>query len=101
MGNLRPVLIMGLVFLAYMMWVEWQKDYGPAPQTSTAAQTQAAEDASIPDVPRFEDSPQAGQEDLPQAVSPGPVVDASEGVPPPVCCVFVSIHRAERSFRRF
>ena len=32
MGNLRPVLIMGLVFLGYLIWVEWQKDYGPAPQ---------------------------------------------------------------------
>ncbi len=28
MGNLRPVLIIGLVFLGYMLWVEWQKDYG-------------------------------------------------------------------------
>ena len=32
MGNLRPILIMGLLLLAYMTWVEWQKDYGPAPQ---------------------------------------------------------------------
>ena len=32
MGNLRPVLIVGLAFLGYMIWVQWQKDYGPAPQ---------------------------------------------------------------------
>lgn len=32
MGNLRPVLIIGLLFLGYMIWVQWQKDYGPAPQ---------------------------------------------------------------------
>ena len=33
MANLRPVLIIGLLFLGYMIWVEWQKDYGPAPLT--------------------------------------------------------------------
>ena len=31
MGNLRPVLTIGLVFLGYMLWIEWQKDYGPQP----------------------------------------------------------------------
>ena len=51
MGNLRPVLIMGLVFLAYMMWVEWQKDYGPAPQQAP--------------VPAVSDSPQPGAADIP------------------------------------
>ena len=35
MGNLRPILLMGLLLLGYMMWVEWQKDYGPAPQPKT------------------------------------------------------------------
>ncbi|MGK2927078.1 MAG: membrane protein insertase YidC [Lysobacterales bacterium] len=39
MGNLRPVLIVGLLFLAYMIWVQWQRDYGPAPQSAPAAQT--------------------------------------------------------------
>ena len=46
MGNLRPVLLMGMVFLAYMLWVEWQKDYGPkavapAPQSVTAPEGQS------------------------------------------------------------
>jgi YidC/Oxa1 family membrane protein insertase len=43
MGNLRPVLIVGLLFLAYMIWVQWQRDYGPEPQSAprTAAQAQA------------------------------------------------------------
>jgi YidC/Oxa1 family membrane protein insertase len=32
MANLRPILFMGLLFLSYLMWVEWQKDYGPRPR---------------------------------------------------------------------
>jgi YidC/Oxa1 family membrane protein insertase len=28
MANLRPVLLITLVFLGYLLWVEWQKDYG-------------------------------------------------------------------------
>ena len=27
--NLRPMLLITLVFLSYLIWVEWQKDYGP------------------------------------------------------------------------
>jgi YidC/Oxa1 family membrane protein insertase len=74
---------MGLVFLAYMMWVEWQKDYGPAPQSTPSAQSRAVEDAQVPDVPSFQDSPQASQEDLPQAVDLGQAASAATGTPSP------------------
>jgi len=33
MANFRTPLIIILVFLGYLMWVQWQKDYGPKPQT--------------------------------------------------------------------
>jgi YidC/Oxa1 family membrane protein insertase len=43
MANLRPMLFMGLLVLSYLMWIQWQKDYGPKPapasQQSTSAQT--------------------------------------------------------------
>jgi len=48
MGNLRPILIMGLLLLAYMMWVEWQKDYGPAPQPPAPEATFSAEGSDVP-----------------------------------------------------
>ena len=32
MANLRPMLFMGLLVLSYLMWVEWEKDYGVKPQ---------------------------------------------------------------------
>jgi YidC/Oxa1 family membrane protein insertase len=65
MGNLRPVLIMGLLFLAYLMWIEWQKDYGPAPRTETGTPdvTQSSP-APMPDVPVIERS-QPAAADLP------------------------------------
>jgi len=36
MANLRPVLFISLVFLGYMLWIEWQKDYGPVPVQGAA-----------------------------------------------------------------
>jgi YidC/Oxa1 family membrane protein insertase len=71
MGNLRPVLIMGLVFLAYMMWVEWQKDYGPAPQQAP--------------VPAVSDSPQPGAADIPVLTGQeGSVADLPQVETPPL-----------------
>jgi YidC/Oxa1 family membrane protein insertase len=32
MANLRPVLFISLLFLGYLLWMEWQRDYGPRPQ---------------------------------------------------------------------
>jgi YidC/Oxa1 family membrane protein insertase len=64
MGNLRPVLIMGLVFLGYMMWIEWQKDYGPAPVPPAATETTAD---PVPDVPDFNQENTISSEDLPSA----------------------------------
>jgi len=68
MGNLRPILIMGLVFLGYLMWIEWQKDYGPAPEPRVVTEQTAAQGAeSIPDVPDYAQGPSQGVEDLPSA----------------------------------
>ena len=39
MANLRPMLFMGLLVLAYLMWVEWQKDYGVKPQPQAVSET--------------------------------------------------------------
>ena len=66
MGNLRPVLIMGLLFLAYMIWVEWQKDYGPAPQPAARSAQSAAPGTTVPDVPSYQPGDAPGSADLPQ-----------------------------------
>ncbi len=68
MGNLRPVLIIGLVFLGYMMWVEWQKDYGPAPRPPAASTEHAPQSVDTPDVPAMGDSAEVPGEDLPQPI---------------------------------
>ena len=78
MGNLRPVLIMGLVFLGYMIWVEWQKDYGPAPQTPAPVTESALESAQLPDVPAY-NSETGAAADLPQAqTAPGVPTTATQ-----------------------
>ncbi|MGA9575182.1 MAG: membrane protein insertase YidC [Lysobacterales bacterium] len=38
MANLRPMLLMGLLVLSYLMWVQWQKDYGVQPQSKPVAE---------------------------------------------------------------
>jgi len=56
MAQLRPILFMGLLVLSYLMWVEWQKDYGPQPQPQSQLQpqqtTQVASTSSI-DIPQM------------------------------------------------
>jgi len=73
MGNLRPVLIVGLVFLGYMMWVEWQKDYGVAPAARPQAVSDQAQYApDTPDVPSMANTPAQTEADLPAPVDQGP-----------------------------
>lgn len=75
MPNLRPILLISLVFLGYLLWVEWQKDYGPQPGSVPAATPTVSEGSteqlSIPemgDLPELTDAAQANQTsgDLPQ-----------------------------------
>ncbi len=65
MGNLRPVLIIGLVFLGYMIWVQWQKDYGPVPQAPTS---QPRVQADTPAVPYSSAERSASAVDLPEPI---------------------------------
>jgi YidC/Oxa1 family membrane protein insertase len=68
MANLRPMLFMGLLVLSYMMWVEWQKDYGtpPASQQATEVANLSSETPTLP-APGDSSIPSAG--DLPTADS--------------------------------
>ncbi len=63
MANLRPILFMGLLVLSYMMWVEWQKDYGPQPQpvaeaTSSTIDATPVQDLQDQSVPTMGDLPE-------------------------------------------
>lgn len=85
MGNLRPILLMGLLLLGYMMWVEWQKDYGPAPQPKTPDTSASAAQQDLPD-PFQEPSGAVGEvtpEDLPVPQSdPTQATEATRDEPP-------------------
>ena len=64
MANLRPMLFMGLLVLSYLMWVEWQKDYGPQPQSQPTTQA-AATSFDAPPVPAPQDNALPSAGDLP------------------------------------
>ncbi len=64
MANLRPMLFMGLLVLSYLMWIEWQKDYGPQPQPQAATDlNQTSFDA--PPQPALQDNSVPSTGDLP------------------------------------
>ncbi len=71
MANFRPMLLLSLVFLGYMLWFEWQKDYGP--RQAMPGQTERVESNQtdlLPPValPSLTDTPDLQSEpgDLPQ-----------------------------------
>jgi YidC/Oxa1 family membrane protein insertase len=71
MANLRPMLFMGLLVLSYMMWIEWQKDYGPQPQPKPANVATDTTLGAVPAPAPLSASPTAG--DLPTPESSGMV----------------------------
>lgn len=66
MANIRPILLVLLVFMGYSLWVQWQQDYHP--KTVDSAQQATKPDTSA-DVPAFDTSRPAqttgSAEDLP------------------------------------
>ena len=83
MGNLRPVLIIGLVFLGYMLWIEWQKAYGPQSPASTVQQTSSLESATTPSPAdsNAEDLPQADDARVDLPLSTGQQDSAQQDIP--------------------
>jgi len=48
MANLRPALLISLVFLGYLLWVEWQKDYAPRALPGAAERAVTTETDLLP-----------------------------------------------------
>jgi len=78
MANLRPLLLITLVFLGYLLWVEWQKDYGPQVTTPQAATSPAGVSGSDVAVPALSAETGTGQ-DLPPAPGDLPTRVADDG----------------------
>jgi YidC/Oxa1 family membrane protein insertase len=94
MANLRPILFMGLLLLAYMMWVEWQKDYGSAPQPGSNASSVSTTHQDLPAAPKLpaETGSDAMPEDLPAPetgsdMAPTPGAAAADTVGRPLITV--------------
>ena len=90
MGNLRPVLIIGLLFLGYMIWVQWQRDYGPAPQQATPPPPSLTTDST--DLPPSSAARAVTAEDLPSPIESG-APDAADVEPVPAAAsdAFVTV----------
>jgi len=68
---------MGLLLLGYLIWVEWQKDYGPSPEVTAPATSPATSTGDIPVMPEAASTAaESGAADLPAL----PVDDTAEGV---------------------
>lgn len=75
MESQRSFLIIGLALVSFLLWQQWQKDYGPQPvqqaQTEQAPQSQG--------VPSFEDGQsQSETGDIPQSSADVPVSDTAQ-----------------------
>jgi len=51
MGNQRILLYFTLFFIIYMIWAQWQMDYGPKPELTTPTETITSVDNSMEGVP--------------------------------------------------
>ena len=47
MGNPRIILYFTLFFIIYMIWAQWQMDYGPKPETVAQTEGQANSDTGL------------------------------------------------------
>jgi YidC/Oxa1 family membrane protein insertase len=90
MDNLRPVLLISLAFLGYLIWLEWQKDYAPAVTTPSVLGSGTAESAGAapagntvgaPNTAVTEPGVNGEPADLPQASDAVASADQSVGAP--------------------
>ena len=82
MANIRPVLLITLLFLGYLIWVEWQKDYAPQPQAIGKSGSPVIQDmpaaGDLPDEPVMEAA--AGQTPAPAMRGEAPVITVTTDV---------------------
>jgi len=76
MANLRPMLFMGLIVLSYLMWIEWQKDYGSKPAPATTSTNPAFDNTAVP-------GPQALDSSIPSSANlpSGDLPSADSAIP--------------------
>jgi len=81
MANLRPMLFMGLLVLSYLMWVEWEKDYGVKPQAQPVTEVANTTLDALPVPGSTATTPDAGDLPTPDA---GLASSSQEAISQPV-----------------
>lgn len=80
MESQRSFLVIGLALVSFLLWQQWQKDYGPQP-VQPAAVTQNVESQSE-GVPSFDSTPASGeQNDIPASTADVPASAHVEPAP--------------------
>jgi len=57
MENQRLLLYFTLFFVCYLLWAEWQMDYGPKPEATVAETTTPAQQQEVAEVPEAASTP--------------------------------------------
>src|SRR5690606_37584600 len=70
MNMQRNILLAALAVIAYLMILQWNRDYGDTTVDSVATGNQQVQSADVPSVPTGEPAALAGNGDVPQAVDP-------------------------------
>src|SRR5690606_21025159 len=68
MNMQRNILLAALAVIAYLMILQWNKDYGDTAVDPVATSSQQTQSADVPAVPSGELAAQTGNGDVPQAV---------------------------------
>ena len=88
MTSTRNLLLIALLFISYLLWMEWEKDYGPAPATAPVASTSTTDAAATPAADGSTPAPVAGTPPTTATPSSAPASDQSSA--PAVAPVVVS-----------
>ncbi len=82
MANLRPILIMGLLLLGYMMWVQWQRDYAEPPRAQIPTSSESfTVSEGLPGAEADSDAVDVPAIDLSAPVAAGEVQETAEQGP--------------------
>ncbi|MBC3766642.1 membrane protein insertase YidC [Neptunicella marina] len=60
MESQRSFMIIALLFVSYLLWQQWQMDYGPKPVVAPVENTQTQQTEVHDDVPQSQDVPASG-----------------------------------------
>lgn len=78
MESQRSFLVIGLLVVSYLLWNQWQTDYGPQSEPSQPVQQQISDQPSVPSTPIGNPGATTESTDIPSALNTAAPVLASQ-----------------------